>query len=184
MTATGFDPRVLQWLRDLALSGRGLGVAVSGGGDTMALLVMLLALEPRPVLHVATVDHGLRVASRSEAEGVAAFCAARGIAHATLRWDDWDQSGNLQDAARRARYRLLSARARGLRIADVALGHTGDDNAETFLMGLARGAGLDGLSGMRRRFVRGGVTFHRPLLDMRRDALRDMLRAAARDLGR
>ncbi len=151
-----------------------LGVAVSGGSDSMALLVLLADTLPC-ALQVATVDHGLRSEAADEARAVAEFCAARDLPHRVLTWQGWDKTGNLQAEARAARYRLLSDWAAEEGINDVALGHTGDDNAETFVMGLARGAGLDGLSGMRRQFTRGPVTFHRPLLDVSRDDLRTFL---------
>ena len=158
-------------------AGRPVGVAVSGGGDSSALLLMLAeALGPES-LRAATVDHGLRPESAAEAESVARFCAERGIAHETLPWTGWDGRGNLQDAARRARYRLLADWAAERDVAVVALGHTRDDDAETFAMGLARGAGLDGLSGMRPAFALGSVAFLRPLLGVARAALREYLTA-------
>lgn len=158
-------------------AGRPVGVAVSGGGDSSALLLMLAeALGPES-LRAATVDHGLRPESAAEAESVARFCAERGIAHETLPWTGWDARGNLQDAARRARYRLLADWAAERDVAVVALGHTRDDDAETFAMGLARGAGLDGLSGMRPAFALGSVAFLRPLLGVARAALREYLTA-------
>ncbi len=153
-----------------------LGVAVSGGSDSLGLL-HLLCDWGRASLSVATVDHGLRPEAGREAAAVAGICAGLGLAHATLRWTGWDGAGNLQDQARRARYRLLADWAAAEGIGDVTLGHTLDDQAETFLLGLSRGAGLDGLTGMRPVFVRAGVRFHRPLLGVRRQALRDNLAA-------
>ena len=152
-----------------------LGVAVSGGGDSMALLHLLQTL--RLPLHVVTVDHGLRPEAKQEAAQVAAFCAAQNLPHTLLNWTDWDGQGNLQAQARAARYRLIARWAQEHHITDIALGHTADDNTETFVMGLTRGAGLDGLSGMRPRFMRDGVTFHRPLLGTTRATLRALLEA-------
>ncbi|MDH2325262.1 tRNA lysidine(34) synthetase TilS [Cereibacter sp. SYSU M97828] len=148
-----------------------LGLAVSGGGDSMALLSLASALR----CHAVTVDHGLRAESRAEAEAVARHCAAIGIPHDILRWQ-WDGTGNLQDAARRGRYALIAewAQARGIGV--VALGHTQDDVAETFLMRLARGAGLDGLSAMRGAWF-DRIDWRRPLLGISRAALRDHLTA-------
>nr|WP_052362425.1 tRNA lysidine(34) synthetase TilS [Falsirhodobacter sp. alg1] len=151
-----------------------LGLAVSGGGDSMALLVM--AIEAGLTCRVVTVEHGLRPEAATEAEDVARFCAHRGIPHSTLTWR-WDGTGNLSDAARRGRRALIAGWARQNGIADVALGHTRDDVAETFLMRLARGAGLDGLSAMRARWTEHGIAWHRPLLDMGREELRDILKA-------
>jgi tRNA(Ile)-lysidine synthase len=155
-----------------------LGVAVSGGSDSLALLHILddWREEGGPALRVATVDHGLRPEAGAEAAQVARVCAGLGIGHDSLRWDGQGARGNLPDAARRARYRLLAGWARRQGIADVAIGHTADDVAETFLMRLARGAGVDGLAAMRARWCAEGVTFHRPMLMLGRDDLRDMLR--------
>ncbi|EPX80772.1 tRNA lysidine(34) synthetase TilS [Litoreibacter arenae] len=154
---------------------RVLGVAVSGGSDSMALLHLLL--ERGVPVSVATVHHHLRSGADAEIAMVADFCATHGVPHHTLHWR-WGGEGNLQDQARRGRYSALSAWARASHITDVALGHTADDDIETFLMELGRGAGLDGLSGMRPSFKLEGVTFHRPLLHVRRDMLRDRLMAA------
>lgn len=152
-----------------------VGVAVSGGGDSMALLVGLHAAGFD--LAVVTVDHGLRAGSAAEAAEVGRFCAGIGVPHSVLSWQGTAAAGNLMDAARRARLRLIGAWAQGQGIADVALGHTADDEAETFLMRLGREAGLEGLAGMRRRFVAEGVTWHRPLLGVTRADLRAALRA-------
>lgn len=155
-----------------------VGVAVSGGGDSLALL-HLMARAGLPGLQVATVDHRLRDGSAREAAMVADVAAGLGLPHRTLGWDDWDRRGNLQDAARRARQSLLGdwARAEGLQA--IALGHTLDDQAETVLMRLARGSGVDGLAGMAARRVDGdGLLWLRPLLHERRETLRDWLRGA------
>lgn len=158
---------------------RVLGVAVSGGSDSLALLHLLNDWRATggPLLRVATVDHRLRAEAAAEAAGVARLCAGLGVAHDTLHWTDQEAGGNLADRARRARYRLLADWARVHGIADVAIGHTRDDLAETFLMRLARGSGLDGLSAMRARWQADDVTFHRPMLSLGREHLREHLRA-------
>ncbi|NNE51015.1 MAG: tRNA lysidine(34) synthetase TilS [Sulfitobacter sp.] len=160
-----------------------IGVAVSGGGDSMALLDLLqiFCTAEGITLHAATVDHGLREGSAEEAAIVADQCKRIGIAHETLLWKDWTGEGNLQAEARKARYALLARWAQGLGIDTVALGHTADDQAETVLMRLARRAGVDGLSAMRARRVREGITWVRPLLSVRRRALRTYLRAKGID---
>ncbi|NNK78015.1 MAG: tRNA lysidine(34) synthetase TilS [Litoreibacter sp.] len=150
---------------------RQLAIAISGGGDSTALLHLAVQWGKSELLAV-TVDHGLRPEASGEAEQVAGHCAEFGVPHEILRWSDWDGQGNLQDAARRARYRLICDWAGSAGVSDVAFGHTADDNAETFIMGLSRGAGLDGLSGMRPRFSREGLNYHRPLLAVSRDDLR------------
>lgn len=170
------DAPALDHLNAERAAGRPLGVAVSGGSDSTALLLLLSDIFGADALRAVTVDHGLRSEAADEARAVSRLCAARDIPHDTLRWEGWTGQGNLQDQARRARYGLLTDWAAGQGVAAVALGHTQDDNAETFVMGLARGAGLDGLTGMRPGFRRDGVTFLRPLLGTRREALREYLR--------
>ena len=153
-----------------------LGVAVSGGGDSMACLDLMLwhGAERGFSVEAVTVDHGLRPEAKDEIALVAAFCAGRGVPHSVLEWH-WDGSGNLQAEARAARYGLIGAWAKDRRIDWVALGHTRDDVAETFLMRLARQAGVDGLSEMERSFTRGGLRWIRPLLAHERQHWRDYL---------
>ena len=121
-----------------------VGVAVSGGGDSMALLHLMhrTALGANCTLFAVTVDHALRLDSAAEARDVAGFCQTLGVHHTTLRWDHGAVSGNLMDAARQARMRLMSDWAAGMGIAHIALGHTADDQAETFLMGLGRASAV------------------------------------------
>jgi tRNA(Ile)-lysidine synthase len=154
-----------------------VGIAVSGGGDSVALLVLARrwAGEAGREIAAVTIDHGLRPESAGEAAAVAALCAERGIAHEVRRWQGWDGGGNLQDRARTARRGLIAAWARERGIAAVALGHTLDDQAETFLMRLARGSGVDGLAAMRPSSEIDGLLWLRPLLQVRRQTLRDFL---------
>jgi tRNA(Ile)-lysidine synthase len=155
-----------------------VGVAVSGGGDSVALLHILHRAAPTAGLDLraVTVDHGLRAQSASEASQVAGFCRRLGIPHHTLVWHGPQRTGNLMDQARRARIGLIGNWARTHGVTHVALGHTADDQAETFLMNLARTAGLDGLSGMRPSWAEGGVHWSRPLLQTSRAELRSYLR--------
>lgn len=156
-----------------------LGVAVSGGGDSMALLRLAQdwAQRHQKILLVATVDHGLRPQAADEAAMVARCATRLGLPHQTLEWRGWDGHGNLQDHAREARKRLLSQWAQAHALDAVALGHTLDDQAETLLMRLARGSGVEGLSGMAAHHVAQGTTWLRPLLGMGRAQLRAYLRA-------
>lgn len=155
-----------------------LGLAVSGGSDSMALLHLARAWAgDRVHLQVATVDHHLRDGSAQEAAMVATTAQALGLAHETLHWQGWTGQGNLQDAARQARQRLLADWSSRVGLDAVALGHTQDDQAETFLLRLARGSGVDGLAGMQARFEAAGTLWLRPLLGLRRADLRDWLRA-------
>jgi tRNA(Ile)-lysidine synthase len=152
-----------------------LGLAVSGGGDSVALL--LLALDAGLQVRAVTVDHGLRPEAAAEAAWVSRLCAGLGVPHDILQWRGWDGSGNLQDQARRARLSLIADWARAAGLGAVALGHTQDDQAETVLMRLARRAGVDGLSAMTGRRRALGMIWLRPLLWVSRDDLRADLRA-------
>lgn len=167
--------RLVGLIRDGLPHGETIGIALSGGGDSTALLHLARRAGLR--VKAVTIDHALRPESATEAAAVARDCAALGVPHAVRLWQHGPVAGNLMEAARRARTRLIADWARDEGIAHVALGHTRDDQAETVLMGLARQAGLAGLSGMRRVWAEGGVTFHRPLMDAGRDELRDWLRA-------
>ncbi|GHE92833.1 tRNA(Ile)-lysidine synthase [Aliiroseovarius zhejiangensis] len=159
-----------------------LGVAVSGGGDSMALLLLARdwCAAQRAELHAATVDHGLRAGAADEARFVRESCASLTVPHTVLRWSD-RPAGNLQDAARRARYDLLADWARGVGLDAVLLGHTADDQAETFVMRLARGSGVDGLAAMREDWHDRGMRWLRPVLRVDRASLRDVLKTRGQD---
>ena len=107
---------------------------------------------------------------------VARLCASMGVPHETRVWVHDAIDGNLMDAARRARMTLISDWARANSVSHVALGHTADDQAETFLMALSRASGLDGLVGMRRNWRQDGIEWSRPLLGQSRAGLRAYLR--------
>jgi tRNA(Ile)-lysidine synthase len=139
----------------------------------MAMMHLSVAAGLKPA--IVTVDHGLRPESAAEAAMVARVAKSLGLSHQTLRWQGWDHSGNLQDQARKARRRLMAEWAQSKGIAALALAHTQDDVAETFVMRLARGAGVDGLAAMSAVWAEGGVTWVRPMLAMARDDLRAWL---------
>ena len=149
-----------------------IGLAVSGGPDSLALL--LLAHDAIPELvEVATVDHGLRADSAAEAEAVAALCGQLGIPHATLR-PTVSPTGNLQASARTARYAALGEWALERGLAAIVTAHHADDQAETLLMRLSRGAGVRGLAGMRSAATvpgHPGLPLLRPLLGWRKAEL-------------
>ncbi|MEM7743822.1 MAG: tRNA lysidine(34) synthetase TilS [Pseudomonadota bacterium] len=154
-----------------------VGVAVSGGGDSIALLA--LAQRAGLPVQAATVDHGLRPAAKDEARAVAHFCAERAIPHAILGIGALPARGNLPAKLRDARYGALIGWAGEHGIGQILLGHTMDDQAETVLMRLARGSGTVGLAGMYDRRVSADIAWLRPLLWTRRADLRCWLEANA-----
>ena len=147
-------------------------MAVSGGPDSLALLLLAAAARPG-LVEAATVDHSLRPESRAEAEMVAGVCKTVAVPHSilTLDWPKAPQS-NLQARAREARYEVLGAWALERGLTAVATAHHADDQAETLLMRLARGAGIGGLGSVRaRRPLVKGVQLVRPLLGWRKAQL-------------
>ncbi len=171
---------VARFLGDLErLTGAGpakLGVAVSGGPDSLALLLLACAACPGRI-EAATVDHGLRPESAAEAVFVAETCARLGVPHAILAADKAIR-GNVQSAARALRYRLLGGWAAAAGLAWLLTAHHADDQAETLVMRLNRGAGLAGLSGIRARTAIAGLPVARPLLGWRRAELAGIVSAA------
>jgi tRNA(Ile)-lysidine synthase len=134
----------------------GLVLAVSGGSDSTALLVIAARwaravkkrLKRAPKLIAITIDHGLRPESAREAAAVKRLARRLGVPHRTLRWRGKKPKTGLQEAARRARYLLLAQAATRAGYEHVLTAHTLDDQAETVLFRLARGSGLTGLAGM------------------------------------
>lgn len=150
-------------------SASGAVVAVSGGPDSIALMLMAAqwARTPgRPPILVATVDHGLRPESAQEAESVAAWAQAEGLRHETLPWLGPKPKTRVQERARVARYALLDDCARRCGASMLLTAHHADDQSETILFRLGRGSGLAGLAGMARRTSRGRLIHVRPLLDI------------------
>ena len=165
----------------LVAPGERLGVAVSGGPDSLALLLLATAARPG-LVSAATVDHGLRDGSRGEAEAVARICAALGVPHdlLTIDWKTPPTSA-FQEQARHARYAKLGKWAAEHRILAVATGHHADDQAETLFMRLNRGAGVRGLAAMRPASPLPGndiITLVRPFLHWRRADLADLVISA------
>lgn len=171
--AARFDP----------LLARPLALAVSGGPDSMALLHLVAAWaserEAGEIL-VITVDHGLRPGSGAEAAFVASEAQRLGLPHVTLTWDGAKPETGIQETARLARYaliaKLLAGRPGGCRPWTLATAHHEDDQAETLLMRLARGSGVDGLAGMAPRVLLEIVPGHpialvRPFLDVPKERL-------------
>ena len=130
----------------------GLVLAVSGGPDSTALLLLaarwVKRLKRAPKLIAVTIDHGLRPQAAREAAMVKRLARRLGVPHRTLHWRGRKPRSGLQEAARHARYELLAQVATRARFAHILTAHTLDDQAETVLFRLARGSGLFGLTGM------------------------------------
>jgi tRNA(Ile)-lysidine synthase len=154
-----------------------LGLAVSGGPDSLALLLLAQAAIPG-LFAVATVNHGLRREAADECAMVERVCAEREIPCEILVIRTGE--GNLQAAAREARYVALGAWARRKGLTALATAHHADDQAETLVMRLNRASGLCGLAGVRPRgLVPGaGLPLVRPLLSWRRIGLAEIVRRA------
>ncbi|MGJ8535649.1 MAG: tRNA lysidine(34) synthetase TilS [Parasphingopyxis sp.] len=142
-----------------------LGLAVSGGPDSLALLALAAEVYHGAIAAI-TVDHGLRPEASDEAEHVAAICAQLDVPH-SIRTPPQPITGNLQSAARAARYALLEEWAMREHLRWIATAHHADDQLETVLMRLMRGSGIDGLSAIRP--VNGKII--RPLLRFRKAEL-------------
>lgn len=160
-----------------------VAVAVSGGGDSMALglLADLWARESEGRVVALTVDHGLRSDSAAEAARVGRWLAARRIEHVVLRWNGPPPASGIQEAAREARYRLMAGWCRDAGVLHLLLAHHLEDQAGTFLMRLQRNSGTDGLAAMAAVAEMPEVRLVRPLLAVSRERLRATLREFAQD---
>jgi tRNA(Ile)-lysidine synthase len=166
---------------------RGLVLAISGGSDSTALLVIaarwVKRLRRPPKLLACTIDHGLRAEAAAEAVAVKRLARRLGVAHRTLHWRGKKPKTGLQEAARIARYGLLAEAAKRAGCEHILTAHTLDDQAETVLFRLARGSGLTGLAGMAYAspLAAGGdasIFVVRPLLDIPKTRLLATLKAA------
>jgi tRNA(Ile)-lysidine synthase len=157
--------------------GRGLGLAVSGGPDSLALLLLAHAALPGQIA-VASVDHGLRPEAAGEVALVGEVARARGIPFTALSVTL--APGNVPARARAARYAALAAWAAETGLGALATAHHADDQAETLLMRLNRGSGLAGLAGVRPRgrIEGSAVPLLRPLLGWRKAELAALVAAA------
>lgn len=170
MTAVGpfeADPRV--------------AVGVSGGADSLALCLLThdWARARGGSTLALTVDHGLRPESAAEAAQVGRWLAARGVAHAILSWGGVKPRTGIQATARDARMRLLMERCRADGIFHLLLAHNLEDQAETVLLRLSKGSGVDGLAAMATVRETADVRILRPLLSVARGRLRATCRTLA-----
>ncbi len=159
--------------------------ALSGGGDSLCLMHLLAdwaAKRKLPAPIVLTVDHGLRPGSDKDARKAVALARKRGLKAQLLTRKGKIPNGDIEAAAREARYTLMGNWLAKNKIAALYVGHSRDDQAETFLLRLARGSGLDGLCAMRETApwpIEGfaALTVVRPMLGLTRSDLRAHLKA-------
>lgn len=158
-----------------------LAVALSGGADSTALLLACAQRWPQQVCAIH-VHHGLQEAADAFEQHCVALCERLGVPLAVRRVQARHASGESpEDAARRARYEAFRAAAQAgwahIAIKNIAIAQHADDQIETLLLALSRGAGLPGLASMPARWERDGITYHRPLLQVPGAALRAWLQA-------
>ena len=150
-----------------------IAIGVSGGPDSMALLWLLQewCAKQGKDLHALSVDHGLRVEAKDECALVAQYCDQFGhVRHQILTLDELPEK-RLQEEARLARYAVKEGYCEAHGIQHLFLAHHQKDQAETFLFRLAKGSGLDGLSGMRKAQNFGSLILCRPLLEVSKEDL-------------
>lgn len=156
-----------------------VAVGISGGPDSMALgwLLSNWARDHNVQVHAITVDHALRTESAAEATSVAGWVKDwPNTRHTILRWEGSKPTTRILEEARSARYDLMLSYMKGRGITHLCVAHHQDDQAETFLIRLAKGSGLDGLAGMKPlQGFEGGVLV-RPLLDISKQGLIDLCR--------
>ena len=151
-----------------------IAVAVSGGGDSLALTVLMqewVTARGGEMLTL-TVDHKLRPNSSAEAKCVQKLMRTRGISHDILTWEGNKPATHVQEMARKARYKLLLSTCKQRGFPFLAIAHNLEDQIETFWMRLTHGSGLDGLSAMAPVRVTEGVSVIRPVLPFSREQLR------------
>lgn len=158
--------------------GEVIAVGVSGGADSLALVLRLQewASKHHKKIVALTVDHRLRPESAAEAAYVAQLMSANGIEHHILVWENEKPQSGIEEAARLARYDLLLSWCREHGVKTLAIGHHRRDQAETFLLRLQRGSGLYGLSAMLPKTFRSGVCLIRPQLNDSPESLQAYLR--------
>ncbi|MGQ0711127.1 MAG: tRNA lysidine(34) synthetase TilS [Rhodoferax sp.] len=162
-----------------------LAVALSGGADSTALLLACARRWPGQVVAVH-VNHGLQAAATQFEAACVALCQRLGVPLQVCRVQAHAAPGQSpEDAARRARYAAFDALARmdseDVAINSIAIAHNADDQAETVLLALGRGAGLGGLSAMPAQWRRAGKHYYRPLLAVPSASIRDWLREQGQD---
>jgi tRNA(Ile)-lysidine synthase len=155
-----------------------VAVAVSGGADSMCLALLLsrFCKLNNIDLTAVTVDHKLREESTKEAADVASCMNSFGIKHWVLTWDhNASISSNIQEKARESRYELLSKYCGEHEINHLFIAHNYDEQAETVMMNILRGSGIDGIAGIWPESIRSGIHILRPLLNFKKSEIIEFL---------
>lgn len=165
------------FLNEYQITDKVIAAGVSGGADSLALVLMLnevLKARGKNVIAL-TVDHGLRTESSDEAAYVSLLMATHQIEHHILQWKGEKPQSGIEEAARNARYRLLCDWCSAHGVKTLATAHHLLDQAETFFMRLQRGSGLNGLCGMSAVSYMKNIKIIRPLLTVHPQKLRNYL---------
>ncbi|MDR1026001.1 MAG: tRNA lysidine(34) synthetase TilS [Lactobacillus sp.] len=176
MLQTKFNKKMEELLKLHQVNDDAFVVAVSGGADSLALAFLLnnWAKKNKKIIAL-TVDHKLRVESADEATMVGKMMKKAGVEHHVLTWEGKKPKSGMEEAAREARYKLIAKWCKENGIKTVMIAHHKLDQAETFLMRLQRGSGVDGLSGISEFSSLLGMNILRPLLDVCPDELKAFL---------
>jgi len=163
--------------------GNRFAVAVSGGADSLSLCLLAAdwAKHTGRKLYALSVDHGLRIEAQEECNWVKTQLDVRGIEHRTLCWQGDKPTSDIQAQARKARYALMEKWCCQNNVQDLLLAHHQDDQAETFLLRLARGSGVDGLGAMKPVTQSGTIRLFRPLLNTSKQRLIEYLKGVGQD---
>lgn len=176
------DTDVLARLFAPAAGHKIIGLAVSGGPDSLALMLLAqrwaATANPSPELIVYSLDHGLRAEARDEVAMVLDYAASLGLAARGLAWTGEKPETGVQEAARQARYRIIGEAMKADDATLLLTAHHRGDQAETVLMRLAHGSGIEGLKGMVPMSQVEGVPVFRPLLDVEPASLAAVVDAA------
>lgn len=177
IVAAGID---LDGVFDCVAGDAAIGLAVSGGVDSLALLLLadVWAKNKGRTVHVFSVDHGLRTEAGQEAAWVGQLATELGHQFHLMKWGGDKPFTGMQAAAREARYDLMGEKAAALGLSAIITAHHANDQAETLLMRMAHKSGLRGLAGMREQQMLFGVKIMRPLLGCSRAQLAAIVDAA------
>lgn len=168
---------ITEFLNKYQINDEAIAVGVSGGADSLALVLMMNE-ELKPIgkkVIALTVNHGLREEAGNEAQYVAKLMSDFDIEHHILIWEGKKPESGIEESARIARYNLLTEWCCQNNVKTLAIAHHLLDQAETFFMRLERGSGLTGLCGMMPISEMNGLTIIRPLLECEPSLLKNYL---------